>query len=166
MSHILGIVVNLVMSNAVGGWGTDDQIYIGVHGTGGGREFPLDVEGFDDFEKNTNVTYVLGTVWDGAAISGQGIRHPKRSGDEGFNDPQRASLDLEGVNSVYIRKLGLTTKNDDDACRVNKVTVTLYGANPVFRIFTSINNGAVRHPGLHFGNEYGLQHWLREGDFQ
>ena len=35
--------------------GTDDHIYIGVEGTGGGRECPLVVAEFNDFERGTNV---------------------------------------------------------------------------------------------------------------
>ena len=45
MSGVKGLVVRLKTSSIRKWAGTDDPIYIGVVGKGGGREFPLDVEG-------------------------------------------------------------------------------------------------------------------------
>jgi len=73
MAHVQGIVVILVTGSGRFD-ATDDKIYIGVVGTDGGREYPLDVAGFDDFEKGTNVTYALGTVWDSDAISDPAVK--------------------------------------------------------------------------------------------
>ena len=47
MAHVKGILVELRTATGSGS-GTKDHIYIGVQGQGGGREFPLDVRGFND----------------------------------------------------------------------------------------------------------------------
>ena len=56
MSNLTGIFVSLTTG---GQWwaGTNDHLYIGVVGSVGGREFALDVAGFNDFEKGTVVPY-------------------------------------------------------------------------------------------------------------
>ena len=48
---ILGMVVALKTFNSEDA-GTDDEIYLGMWGTGGGREFPLSSPNHDDFERN------------------------------------------------------------------------------------------------------------------
>jgi hypothetical protein len=152
MSHVRGMIVSLLTSSS-GGAGTDDHIYIGVVGTRGGREFPLDVHRFDDFEKGSSVKYWFGEVWDGTELAG--AKNPYRSAAGDRNDPEWFRIELDEVESVYIRKQGDRTGDDDDAYKLNQVQVKLYGGSPEVRTFGTSND-------LWFGNEYGHQAWLEE----
>ncbi len=155
MAHVRGMVVKLRTSGAANE-GTDDQIYIGVVGTGGGREFPLEDPDFNDFEKGSDVTYALGTVWDGVAISAPGVKNPRFSGGTDWNSPRRYRIELNDVTHVYIRKGGTRKSDDDDRYAFDEVEVTLYGANPQSRTFGTTRN-------MRLANEHGLQIWLPEG---
>lgn len=152
MSHVRGLVVRL-RTQSQSGADTDDHIYIGINGSGGGREFPLDVRRFDDFEKGQDVRYWFGTVSDGAILSG--AKKPYRSEPGNRNDPASFRIELDQVNSVYIRKQGDRTTKGDDAYKMDSVEVTLFGASPQKRTFRATQD-------LWFGNEYGLQAWLTE----
>jgi len=151
MAHLRGIVVNLKTA----GDGTDDHIYIGVVGTAGGREFPLDVKGFNDFEAGSDITYALGAVWDGTAISDPNVKNPKFSAGTDWNSPRRYRIELEDVSHVYIRKGGTRKGDDDDRYQFEEVEVTLYGVNPVSRTFGTRRN-------MRLANEHGQQIWLPE----
>lgn len=133
--------------------GTDDHIYIGVVGKDGGREFPLDVRAFNDFEKGTDVLYWLGTVWDGNAVVG--AKKPKHSTPGGRNNPWWYHIELNDVEYVYIRKAGNRTTSGDDAYKFDLVEVTLYSTNPNSKTFSTTED-------LWLANEYGLQAWLTE----
>ena len=154
MPHVRGMVVNLRTAGGATD-GTDDHIYIGVVGTGGGREFPLDVSGFNDFEKGSDVTYALGTVWDGTAISDPGVKNPRFSSGGDFNSPLRSRIELNDVTHVYIRKGSTRKGDDDDRYEFDGVEVTLFGANPQSRTFGTRTN-------MRLANEHGLQIWLPE----
>lgn len=154
MSHIRGMVVNLKTAGGAND-GTDDKIYIGVVGTDGGREFPLDTSGFNDFEKGSDVTYALGTVWDGTAISDPDVKNPRFSSGTDFNSPRRYRIELNDVTHVYIRKGSTRKGDDDDRYEFDAVEVTLYGANPQSRTFGTRTN-------MRLANEHGLQIWLPE----
>lgn len=153
MTTVRGMVVRLktkMGSHA----GTDDHIYIGVVGMGGGREFPLDVRGFGDFEPGTYVKYRLGHIWDENAELA--AREPYKSQDLGWNDPRKWEIELEQVNQVYVRKGGSRKGEADDAYKMDEVEVTLFGpASPSKRTFS-------RTTDMWFANEYGLQVWLPE----
>ena len=155
MSHVRGMVVNLKTANG-GSNGTDDHIYIGVAGTGGGREFPLDVKGFNDFEAGSDVIYQLGTVWDGAAISSPSVKNPKNSGGNDWNSPSRYRIEMGEVNQVYIRKGGSRKGDGDDRYAFDEVEVTLYGSRGQSRTFSETRD-------MRLANEHGLQIWLPEG---
>jgi hypothetical protein len=157
MAHVQGIVVNLVTGSERFD-ATDDKIYIGVVGTDGGREYPLDVAGFDDFEKGTNVTYALGTVWDGDAISDPAVKNPRFSSGGDANDPNLSSNRLDNVNQVYIRKAGTRKGDGDNGYAFVSVKVALYGTSPESRLFESWPTTG----GLHLSNMTGLQIWLHE----
>ncbi len=152
MGVIKGMVVRLRGSSY--NWaGTDDQLYVGVVGRGGGREFPMDVHGFDDFEQGTDVKYWLGTVWEGGALTG--AKKPWQSEPPGgWNTPEYDAVDIQKVDYVYLRKQSVD--KDDDAYSLDEVEVTLYSDSPVKRRF--FHN---RQVGL--ANEYGQRIWLREG---
>ena len=52
MSTLRGITVYIATG---GSWraGTDDALYVGVSGTAGGREFPIDAPLYDDFQRGS-----------------------------------------------------------------------------------------------------------------
>ena len=150
MTHVRGMVIRLRTENEKYA-GTDDHIYIGVVGTAGGREFPLDVRRFNDFERGTDVKYWLGDVWDGSVLSN--ARNPYEAHD--WNDPEKWRIEMDDVNQVYVRKGGTGTGRDDDAYKMDEVEVILYGASPNRRTFS-------RTTDIWLANEYGLQVWLPE----
>lgn len=154
MSTIKGIVVRLKTSTT--SWaGTNDHIYIGVVGKQGGREFPLDVRGFNDFEKGTDIKYWFGTVWEGGALTG--AKKPYQSSPESgkWNDPAPDNIELSKVDYVYLRKAGDRTIDEDDAYILDDVTVTLYGSQEDKRVFQTTAN-------IGLANEFGVMSWLRE----
>ena len=152
MSHVRGILVRLRTKDQSGA-GTDDHVYIGVAGTGGGREFPLDVRRFNDFEAGSDVKYWFGDVWEGGVLSG--ARRPFRSEPNDRNDPAWFRIELDEVNQVYVRKQGDNTTAGDDAWKMDYIEINLYGASSQKRTFSTGND-------LWFGNEYGRTAWLPE----
>ena len=145
MSNLDGIFVSLTTA---GQWwaGTDDHLYIGVVGTVGGREFALNVEGFNDFEKGTVVTYSIGP---GAALFGGRIPEtaPGALAEMIICQPN--------VTHVYLRKQGDRTFKEDDAWRLSSVFVYLIASGSPTRVFVSTGPATL-------GNEFGLQIWLAE----
>lgn len=150
MTHLRGMIVRLVTGNDVFA-GTDDMIYIGVVGKDGGREFPLDVSNFNDFEKGTDIKYHLGTVWDGAALNG--TKKPADSEPGQKNDPMWHRVELDAVDYVYIRKAENT--NDHPQYQMDLVEITLYGGNNVSRTFIETND-------IYLGKNVGLICYIPE----
>ena len=68
MSDLTGITVTLTTAADEDG-GTDDHVYLGVIGLGGGREFPLDDPDWDDFELEEPIKYKLGETWETVSAS-------------------------------------------------------------------------------------------------
>src|SRR6185295_14475469 len=71
--------------------GTDDHIYIGLVGRGGGREFALATEE-EDFEvqpPGKPEVFLLGSFWDNPAASVPQAKNTLRSAPGGDNDPAR-----------------------------------------------------------------------------
>lgn len=135
---------------------TDDHLYIGIIGTAGGREFPLHTkEGTNDFKSGATEKFGLGAIWDttiGATIQ------PLRSAPGEDNDPALIPVELENVNFVYLRKQGDNTLEGDDAYRLKRLTVILYGpAAPSQRIYEFFNGGK----SLWLANEHGHVVYLR-----
>ena len=151
---LLGMVVglNTVDSDDAG---TDDEIYIGLWGTGGGREFPLSSSSHDDFERGASDLYVLGVD------PGFGFRQSDRSKPGEANDPALVPIDLDSIQYVYVRKQAHGTQDDDDAWRLAQVIVLLYDSAtlplPRHRLFF-----LDARRGMWFGNEHGHQAWLVE----
>ena len=155
MSRLVGIVARLKTSSSSDA-GTDDHLYVGVAGKGGGREFPLDVKGFDDFERGHNIKYWFGEVWDDVDITD--AKRPNMSKPGERNDPEKFKIELEDVQYVYIRKQSDHPYNipgDDDAYKLDEVEVNLYGYSPDLRKFSASDD-------LWFGDEYGQQAWIPE----
>lgn len=150
MTALKGMLVRLKTKNERGA-GTDDHIYVGVIGTGGGGEFPLDVPGFNDFESGTDIKYWFGDVWEGQALSG--AKNPFEA--HRWNDPESRNIDMDKIEYVYIRKHSHKGGIDDDAWKMDEVEVTLFGPSPVKRSFIKTSD-------IWLANEYGLQVWLRE----
>ncbi|MDX1649521.1 MAG: hypothetical protein R3263_06675 [Myxococcota bacterium] len=132
--------------------GTDDMLYVGVSGTRGGREFPLDVPWFDDFERRSRVKYALGEVWDEDLLAG--ARTPRHARGD-WNDPSLLAVDLDAVDRVYLRKHAGRRAADDDAWELDEAEVVLFGTPPRRRVYRS--SGA-----LWLGVAYGLTVWLPE----
>jgi hypothetical protein len=153
LSTLRGIVVRLHTGTDKSA-GTHDPIYVGVSGTAGGREFPLDVAGFDDFERRSRVKYGLGQVWEEDALVG--ALEPRGSKDD-WNDPALSHLGFSEIDRVYLRKHCGRRRLDDDAWQLDEVDVSLYG-----------DEGEKRHfrcsTGLWLGIGYGAQVWLPEVD--
>jgi hypothetical protein len=154
MSDLTGIAVTLTTA-ADEDAGTDDHIYLGVVGLGGGREFPLDDPDQDDFELEPPVRYKLGTIWETFFAN----RFPRQSKPGQVNDPAFMPLELEQVYAVYLRKQGDNSTEDDDAYRLRDVKVVLYGpASPLKRTFIL----RLRGEGPWLANENGHVVYLAE----
>lgn len=151
MAEIKGMWVEL--KTASGKYtGTDEALYVGVFGKGGGSEFPLDVVGFNDFEPGTNIKYWFGDVWEGAILAG--AKRPYEAG--GWNDPEFRDIDLDQVDYIYLRKHSYKGGREDDAWKMDRVEVRLYGeVSPAKRTFRKTGD-------LWLANENGLQVWLTE----
>jgi hypothetical protein len=156
---ILGMLVNLKTFNSEDA-GTDDEIYIGYWGRGGGREFPLSSKDHEDFERGADDFYILGVDpgWEFPVIRSD------RSVPGQANDPALVPIDLNSIEYVYVRKQAYGQQRDDDAWRLEHVIVLLYDdtAFPLTgsRIFSLFARG-----GQWFGNEHGHQAWLVEPNF-
>jgi hypothetical protein len=135
--------------------GTDDEIYLGLWGTGGGREFPLSSSNHDDFERGASDLYMIGVD------PGFGFRQSDRSKPGEANDPALVPIELGSIQYVYLRKQAYGTEGDDNAWRLSRVIVLLYDAAtfplPRNRIFF-----LDAPKGMWFGNEHGHQAWLSE----
>jgi hypothetical protein len=154
-----GLVAILTTANLPNA-GTDDHIYIGLVGRGGGREFAL-ATSLEDFEvqpPGKPEVFLLGTFWDNPAASVPQAKYSLRSGPGGENDPARFEVDLDLVDYVYLRKQGDRSFEDDDAYALQQVVVYLYG--PVtgqWRTFRADANN-----GLWLGNEFGHVVYLHD----
>ncbi len=102
----------------MGYFGTDDHMYLGVVGTGGGREFALAAASFDDFASAAATRYVFGEVGDQETEPGLEVVKPRSSSGGGANDPRAYRVNLEAVTQVYIRKAGTRKGSGDDAAQV------------------------------------------------
>lgn len=157
---ILGMLVNLRTFNSDEA-GTDDEIYIGFWGKGGGREFPLSSSNHDDFERGADDFYVVG-VDPGFGFP---LHRSDRSAPGQPNDPALVPIDLDSIEYVYLRKQAYGTGQDDDAWRLESVIVLLYDEDTVpltrSRLFSLF-----ARKGMWFGNEHGHQAWLSESRLQ
>src|SRR6185369_6721274 len=153
---ILGIVVDLKTFNSEDA-GTDDEIYLGMWGAAGGREFPLSSPNHDDFERNAEDFYLLGHD-PGFGFS---MHHPSRSETGQPNDPALLPIDLNSIQYVYLRKQAYGQDEDDDAWKLDHVNVLLYD-DPTVPLSASRLFSLYVRPGLWMGNEHGHQVWLTE----
>jgi hypothetical protein len=140
--------------------GTDDEIYIGLWGSAGGREFPLSSKDHEDFERGAQDFYVIG-VDPGFGFP---LIRSDRSAPGEANDPALVPIDLDSIQYVYVRKQAYGTQEDDDAWRLDSVIVLLYDEDTLpltrSRLFSLF-----ARKGMWFGNEHGHQAWLSEARF-
>ena len=146
-----GMVVQLNTGTAPEA-GTDDALYVGVSGTAGGREFPLDVAWFDDFERRSRVKYQLGQVWEDEACAG--AKKPKMSENE-WNDPGLFYVGFDAIDRIYLRKQSSRGAQRDNAYELDEIEVTLYADEPRKRIFRCTT-------AMWLGTAYGSQVWIPE----
>ncbi|MCA9875220.1 MAG: hypothetical protein KC441_16230 [Anaerolineales bacterium] len=140
---------------------TDDNIYLGVEGTGGGREFLLDVSNYDDFQKGVHENYNLGgvtstqiqTLLNQSEIPFIGYRVPYDASQGGINDPASYPIDFQQIDRVYLRKMGDRVKRGDNALIIDEIAVWLYSDEGERRKFFCGRQ-------FRLGSEYGLQVWL------
>jgi hypothetical protein len=132
--------------------GTDDPLFLGVAGTAGGREFPLDARWFDDAERRSDVRYAFGDVWDEAELVG--VKRPLMA-DSDWNDPKLFFVGFEAIDRVYLRKHGGRRPGDDDAYQLDLIEVQLFGDRSQRRVFRCTT-------AVWLGIRYGLQVWLTE----
>ncbi len=143
MTAITGIFVSLTTGGQ--SWaGTDDQLYLGVPGRGGGREFNLNVAGFDDFEPGTTVTYKIGDVV-----------FPGLTPITAPGDLTAAPIQIEHVTHVYLRKLGRLSQSADDAWRLQSSFVYLLAPSHPTRVWSATGP-------LTLSFKDGLQVWFGE----
>ncbi len=147
---VQGMLVT-VKTSSFRGAGTDEYVYVGLVGRGGGSEFPLDVQGFDDLEEGTRVKYWFGDVWEGHLLSG--AKRPFEA--QTWNDPAWRHIDLDKIDYVYLRKQSTKPRTEDDAWRMDEVEVRIYGPRPRRRVFRKTGD-------IWLGNEYGQIVYLHE----
>jgi hypothetical protein len=165
VSLLTGVFISLRTSDKEGS-GTNDNIYLGVEGTGGGREFLLDVSSpsdFDDFEKGSEVYYNLGgvsfaqiqtLVGEFEIPSTAGFLVPDETFQGGINDPAQLPINFQRIDRVYLRKMGDRVHREDDALILGSIAVWIYSDEGERRKF--YYNREFR-----LGSEFGLQVWLR-----
>lgn len=150
MPDVEGIVVELETGSQT--WaGTDDHLFLGVVGTEGGREFNLNVSGFNDYEPGTKVNYELGEefAFDAAGPEKTPIKAPAAL-------TSGSSIEQTAVTHVYLRKHGVGSPSADDAWRLQSARVWLFAGGTPTRVFSSRGS-------LTLSIENGLQIWLASG---
>lgn len=136
--------------------GTNDHVYLGISGTGGGREFSLDVDGFDDWEPGSKVAYGFGP---GPPFSPPSAYRPKKESTNAADQLSNIDTDITNVTHVYLRKQGDRTPKGDDYWELEECQV-FFTSGPApdgeSRVYSL--TGPVR-----LGNEYGHKVWLDKG---
>ena len=172
MTQMRAIVVTLTTDPADDSK-TAEQLYVGLWGTSGGREFPLRSRDFDEagnFAPGTTRVFLLGWLPTSAAPT-EG-RQSDRTDPGQANDPALIPIELDDVEYVYLKKQATGEESDDDdAYQLSRIEVDLFGTSP-----TATSTSSTAHvtantpekrfvldpPGLWFGNEHGHQAWLKE----
>ncbi|MDX6444662.1 MAG: hypothetical protein QOH71_1736 [Blastocatellia bacterium] len=152
MGNIKGIRIDL--RTGTQSWAaTGDKIFLGIHGTAGGREFRLDGS-LKLNQANQDHRMVLGVT----CCDTPGYQQVQYSTALGDNDPLLSPLDLASVRYVYVRKeTADSTSTNDDVLVLNNISVLLCDADGGVRRFAKRGK-------INFSDEVGLQHWLAEVD--
>ena len=147
MAKVVGLLVYVYVSGAPGS-GTDDPVYLGISGRRGGREFPLNRSGKNDWEAGQKYDYVIGTVPDNDLPKGADFAIAAQPGKR--NSPDRFDIVIEGIDRVYIRKRAGISQITDDAVSILQVNVSIYDDNGAVHAW-SLNSKL----GVWLGTEYG-----------
>jgi hypothetical protein len=152
MGNIKGIRIDLRTGSQ--SWAaTGDKIFLGIHGTAGGREFRLDGS-MKLNQANQEHRMVLGVT----CCDAPGYQQVQYSTALGDNDPLFATLDLGSVRYVYIRKeTADSTSTNDDVLVLSNISILLCDTDGGVRRFAKRGK-------LNFSDEVGLQHWIGEVD--
>lgn len=149
VGKITGIGLELYVDN----WppsDTEDALYLGVYGSSGGREFPLDVQGYEEFQPGEDVKLNIGGLCHWQANQNPHIVTASTGG--AANDPAIDNIDLDSVEFVYLRKNLGSAQGLDDELKLSRADVWLCDGSKE-RYFSK----SVR---MFFGYEYGAKHWL------
>jgi hypothetical protein len=175
MTRLRAMIVSLTTDPGADS-NTHDQLYVGLWGTGGGREFTLassksEPDGFggDNFAAGTMRVFLLGDL-PSVTRPTEG-RQSDRSENGETNDPNRLEIALDEVQYVYLRKQAYGAKVDeDDAYRLTRISVDLFGTETTGS-GTATSTTTAKTPEKRFelearalwlGNEFGHQVWLKE----
>lgn len=154
MATLKGITISLTTDQRQRGSGTDDHLYLGIHGPNiGGLEFAIYSAQINNFEPGGPGGYFVGDIPDGA---GGGGRISAVDGTGKLNIAA-ADLDLNLIDRIYVRKNSRPGHSADDAWSFSSIYVNLYGDHvQQERRFSAKRS-------LQFlGNEFGQQIWLKE----
>lgn len=160
MPDLSGIFVTIKTSDKTDSE-TDDHLFLGIEGTGGGREFNLNVRDFDDFQRGALEQYNLGgvtsqqiqTLLNNSEILTQGYRVPYEASKGGKNDPAFLAIDFNKIDRVYLRKIGDRENNDDNAYRLASIDVWLFSDDGGWKKYFLYRQALL-------GSEYGLKIWI------
>lgn len=171
MTYIKGVMITLETGEDTRdrkGSGTDDHLYIGIHGAKfGGMEFALWKRKFDDFE--TGVTnYWAGYVNADNRRNGTWVECEFASApysyDAVFEDLKLTPKDVE---AVYLRKQSHPRHDDDDAYKLKSIKVSLVYESTDPKVdhtlpwhFQTISP----KDGWYLSNQTGLRVYLKRGE--
>ncbi|HEY0413277.1 MAG TPA: hypothetical protein VGD66_09050 [Allosphingosinicella sp.] len=150
MGNVKGVRIDLRI--APQSWASSsDKVFLGLHGSNGGREFRLDGD-LNLGNPGDERKLVLGM----SCCDAPGYQQVQYSTGMADNDPLLAPIDLGSVRYVYVRKeTADTTVVNDDVLSLSSVTVLLCDAEGAVRRFAKRGK-------INFSDETGLQHWLGE----
>ena len=108
MGLLHGIVARIMVGDEKDA-GTDDDVYLGLFGKGGGCEFPLDTRR-DDFLTGRLTKMHFGVVWEGEQLNGSLIAHGQSDvpyehhlngqTPSGHNSPGARQVDIDLIEYV------------------------------------------------------------------
>jgi hypothetical protein len=154
MGILKGITIDLTTDARRRGSGTDDHLYLGIHGPNiGGFEFAIYSAQINNFEPNGSGQYYVGDIPDGVG----GLNRVSTVDGTGNLNIAAAQLDLNLIDRVYIRKNSRPGHNADDAWSFRSVYVNLYGDE-----LAQERRFITKQSLTYLGNEFGQQVWLKE----
>lgn len=131
--------------------GTGDNIFLGIVGQDGGREFRLMLDPNVFNQDGATFKVALGTIWDQNALTRTVFAWHSTNNDE--NDPKNYPIETDTIQHVYVRKQGSMSNNGDDRYEFKKIQVVLYGDASDSVTYTT-------NAPLTLSNESGHQVWL------
>lgn len=158
MAIITGIVVEATVARRAEA-GTDDRLYVGLHGSGGG-ELSLNTPQ-DDWEPGEPVRIILGEPRSGNFSA---FHQAHKSEPGGMNDPARWAMNTDSLDNVSFRKSGPWNLNDDDLLELEDARVSVRAHDGSSQDLVIIDFSLLtipNSPNIFLGNEVGLQKYLK-----